>query len=609
MFKHVVHLLCVLLLSSPALAHPPEPTLPEVVVTASKWDEPGEDVTQSMTVITRKEIEKRGVSFVADLLRTESDLSIVQNGGFGKNASLFLRGGDGKQVLVLVDGVTVNSPSTGAADLSGLMTDDIERVEIIKGPQSTLYGSEAMAGVVNIITKKGTGKLKGSVAAEGGSFGTVKTSGTLSGSTDLWDYRLTATFFDTDGISAAKSGTEPDGYTNTAVSARIGFTPSDRSSLGLNLRYGHDRSALDGFTYGVGLVDDPNWVQTRDDYLVSVSGMVFPLDTYGQALTLSLTGVRLRSEDPDTPWNNAQIDTSTRLVDWRHTLDLAPFTVTAGFAYRREAAENRGGYDESVDTKAGYLSGKARLFDASLIVDGGVRYDAHETFGNNLTWRAGVLYHLKPWGVRLKANHGTGFRAPSLNELFYPNYGTRDLKPEKSTAFDAGIEKEFLDGRLVVGATWFRQRYRNLIQTNFATFMADNIGRARCEGVETVVSAQPLEGLTLRAAYTYLEAVDLETDRLLSRRPRNRVTSSLEYTVASLTLAADYLYVSKRFDASARRDLSPHSLVNLRGSYEVNRHVRLYARVDDLFDTDYEEAGGYNAPGIAAFGGIEVRMP
>lgn len=609
MFKHVVHLLFVLLLSSPVCAQPPEPILPEIVVTASKWDEPGENVTQSMTVITRREIEKREVPFVADLLRTEPDLSIVQNGGFGKNASLFLRGGDGKQVLVLVDGVKVNSPSTGAADLSGLLTDDIERIEIIKGPQSTLYGSEAMAGVVNIITKKGTGKLKGSVAAKGGSFGTVKTSGTLSGGADPWDYRLTATFFDTDGISAAKSGTEPDGYTNTAVSARIGFTPSERSSMGLNLRYGHDRSALDGFTYGVGLVDDPNWVQTRDDYLVSVCGKIFPLDNYEQTLNLSLVGERLRSEDPDTPWNNARIDTATQLVDWQHTLDLAPFTVTGGFAYRREAAKNRDVFDESADNKAGYLNGKIRLFDVSLIVDGGLRYDAHETFGDNLTWRAGVLYHLKPWGVRLKANHGTGFRAPSLNELFYPNYGNRNLKPEKSTSFDAGIEKDFFDGRLVVGTTWFRQRYRNLIQTNFATFTADNIGRARSEGVEAVVTARPLESLTLKAAYTYMEAVDLETERLLSRRPRNRVTSSLEYTVASLTLAAEYLYVSKRFDASVKRDLSPYSLVNLRGSCDLNRHVRIYARVDNLFDRDYEDAGGYGAPGIAAFAGIEVRVP
>lgn len=609
MFKRVFCPLSVLLLSSPVFAVPPDASLPEIVVTASKWDEPGGAVTQAMSVITRREIEQKGATFIADVLRSDSALSIVQNGGAGKNTTLFLRGGDGKQLLVLMDGVRLNSPSTGAADLSGILTDDIERIEIIKGPQSTLYGSEAMAGVVNIITRKGKGELRGSLRVEGGSFGTFKTSGTISGNTETWDYRMTATILDTDGISAAKSGTERDGYTSTAVSARIGVAPSERAAMGLTLRYGHDRSALDGFSYGVGPVDDPNWIQKRDDYLVSLRGTIVPLDTYDQTLTLSLAGEKLRSDDPDTAWNNARIDTATQILDWQHTLALAPLTLTGGFGYRREAADNHGSYDESADNRAVYLNGKLRLFDDFLIVDGGVRYDDHTTFGDNFTWRAGALYWLKPWGIRIKANYGTGFRAPSLNELFYPNYGNRDLKPEKTTSVDAGIEKEFFAGKLVMGATWFRQRYRNLIQTNFATFTADNIGKAQSEGVETAVTAGPLEGFTLKAAYTYMEAMDLETDTLLSRRPRNKVSTSLEYTAAPFTLSAEYLYVSERLDSSAGSRLSPYSIVNLRGSCTVNRHLNVFVRVDNLFDENYEEAGGYGAPGVAAFAGIEVAVP
>lgn len=181
MRKRIGNLLCVLLLSGPAFAEPPDAVLPEVVVTASRWEEPVESVPQDVTIITRADIEKKGVPFVVDLLRFQPDLQVVQNGGPGTVATLLMRGGESDQVLVLVDGFKFNNPTTGSADLSSLLTTDIERIEIIKGPQSTLYGSEAIAGVVNIITKKGAGKLKADLSVEGGSFNTVKTSGTISG--------------------------------------------------------------------------------------------------------------------------------------------------------------------------------------------------------------------------------------------------------------------------------------------------------------------------------------------------------------------------------------------------------------------------------------------
>ena len=608
MKRKTVSLLCLLLLSTPAFAEPPDVALPEIVATASRWEEPAERVPQDMTVITHADIEKKGVPFVADLLRSQPDLQVVQNGGPGTTATLLMRGGSSSQVLVLVDGIKYNSPSTGEADLSSLLTSDVERIEIIKGPQSTLYGSEAMAGVVNIITKKGAGKLKADLSAEGGSFSTVKTAGSVSGGTDRTNYRLSATWFDTDGIPIAKNGSVPNGYTNKSVSARVGANPTDSSSVELNLRYGTDRTHLDNYTFGVGPVDTVNYIQTHENYLIAATGKIFPCEKYEQSLTLSYLSDDLKSTDPVTAYNNYRIQSRTELLDWQHTLDLHPVTVTGGFAYRYEAADDVGTFDQSIDDKAGYLNAKLALLDDALILNAGGRYDDHSTFGAAFTYRIGALYYLKPLEMRFKANLASGFRAPSLNELYYPDYGNLNLKPEKSNGYDVGVEKDLLNKKLVLGATWFWQRYRNLIQTDPNTFTAVNIGKARTEGVEIKATALATDNLKLNAGYTYLDAKDLDTGTFLPSRPRNKVTSSVDYTIAKLTLTGEYLFVSRRFDSTANRDMSPYALVNLRGSYLVCKNSSLFVRIDNLLDKSYEEAAGYGTPGISAFGGVKVSF-
>ena len=608
MKKRTVTLLCLLLPSSAAFAETPDVVLPEIVATASRWEEPLERVPQDISVITRSDIEKRGVPFVADLLRLQPDLQVVQNGGPGTTATLLMRGGSSSQVLVLVDGIKYNSPSTGEADLSSLLTSDVERIEIIKGPQSTLYGSEAMAGVVNIITRKGSGKLKAELSAEGGSFATVKTSAALSGGSDRTNYRLSATWFDTDGIPIAKNGSQPNGYSNKSLSARLGAEPTDNSSIELNLRYGTDRTHLDNYTFGVGPVDTVNYLQNHETYLVAGTAKIFPWEKYEQSLTLSYLSDDFKSTDPVTAYNNYRINSQTELLDWQHTLELHPVTVTGGFAYRYEAAQNVGSFDQSIDNKAGYLNAKLGLYDDALILNAGMRYDDHSTFGGAFTYRTGALYTLKALELRFKANLASGFRAPSLNELYYPDYGNLDLKPERSTGYDLGVEKDLLGRKLVLGATWFWQRYRNLIQTDPNSFTAVNIGRARTEGVELKATAIPWENLKLNAGYSYLDAQDLDTGAFLSLRPRNKVTSSLEYTLAKLSVTAEYLFVSRRFDSTMNRDIASYSLVNLRGSYPLCQNSSLFVRIDNLLDKSYEEAAGYGTPGLSAFGGVKVSF-
>ena len=608
MKRRIVNLLCVLLPSTPAFAEPPDAVLPEIVTSASRWEEPVGHVPQDVAVITRADIEKKGVPFVADLLRLQPDLQVVQNGGPGTNTTLLMRGGGSNQVLVLIDGIKFNSPSTGSADLSSLLTTDIERIEIIKGPQSTLYGSEAMAGVVNIITKKGAGKLKTDLSVEGGSFATVKTAGSVSGGTDRTNYRLSATYFDTDGIPIAKNGSLPNGNTNKSVSAKLGANPTDNSSVELNLRYGTDKTQLDNYTFGVGPVDTLNYSQNHENYLVAVTGKIFPFEKYEQSLTLSYLRDNLNATDPVTAYNNYRINATTELLDWQHTLDLHPLTITGGGAYRYESANSEGAFDQSIDNKAFYLNAKLDLIDDTLILNAGLRYDDHSIFGNALTYRTGVLYYLKPLEMRFKANLGSGFRAPSLNELYYPYYGNLNLKPEKSIGYDVGVEKDLFDKKLVLGATWFWQRYRDLIQTDPNTFTAVNIGNALTDGIEIKATALPIDNLKLNAGYTYLNAVDKDTGAFLSLRPRNKFTSSIEYILAKLTVIGEYQYVSKRFDSSLNQDISPYATVNLKGSYLLCKNLSLFVRIDNLFNKSYEEAAGYGTPGISAFGGVKVAF-
>jgi vitamin B12 transporter len=580
--------------------------LPEIVVTATRVEEPTEETTQDITVITAEEIRNRGIEFVADIFRQISDINVVQNGGFGKNATIFLRGCSPNQIVIMIDGVKIKSPTTGSFDFSGLTVDDIERIEIVKGAQSTLYGSEAMAGVINIITKRGKDKPKVTLRLEGGSYTTTKTSLNLSGSTTTVDYRLTVSYFNTEGISVAKTGSEDDSYKNSTFSAKVGVRPFENLLIDLNTRYYKDTSELDSFEFGVGMVDDLNFTQKGEHYLLSAKGDLFLTDNYEQILNLSFVRDYLNFKDPDTPFNNATIDTNMKTIDWQHNLYLDNITLTAGAEYREESGENVDNFDVTIKARAAYLNTKVILLDRSLIINAGARYDDHEFGGSRITYRTGLLYRLPFYGIKFRASYGTGFRAPTLNELFYPFFGNPDLKSEKSKGFDIELSKDFYKGLLTLSATYFEQRYRDLIEYDFNTFTAQNIGKAEIKGFEIESETRPLKYLTLTASYTNLDAIDKDTGKPLTRRPHHKLVVNTTYTFKSLMLQAQFLYVSKRYDAAVDRDLSPYSLINLSGNYRLNKNLSFFARVDNLLDKDYEEAGGYSTPGLSLFGGLRI---
>lgn len=574
----------------------------EVVVSATKVEEPVEETTSDVIVIKEEDIKEMNVEFVPDVLKRVSELNLVQSGGVGKKADVILRGGSSEHTLVMIDGIKVKSTTLGSFDFSGINVHDIERIEIVKGPQSTIYGSEAMAGVINIITKKGKGKPKVAVSFESGSFGTYNPSATVSGGDKKLDYRLTGTYFYTDGISAAKNGEERDGYKNAALSGKFGFRPAEKLELELSGKYYYDRSELDDRG------DDLNYTRHGNHYILSGKGKFYLSDIWEQILTYSNVKDSLKDRDTDTPSNNADIITGIETIDWQHNFYFTNnYTLIAGFENRLEKGENIGNFSKKVYNNALYLHNKLSLFEGLLHLNGGIRYDDHETFGNKYTYRLGAVSYIKSAGIKIMANYGTGFRAPSFNELFWPadrfGVGNPNLQPEETDSWEAGIEKGLFNETVVLTATYFNQRYDDLI----ANWPPVNLGNAEVKGFEAGVSTEITDDLMVRSAYTYLDTDD-GTGQRLTRRPKDKINISAEYSAGPVTMLAGYVIVSEVFDSTAGRNLASYSLVNLSGSYKLTKHVKLFARIDNLLNEDYETAGGFNSPGFSAFGGVKLGI-
>ncbi|MDO8282515.1 MAG: TonB-dependent receptor [Thermodesulfovibrionia bacterium] len=613
MKRIIILMFMMLVTAAPLLAADKAIKVGEVVVTATKIEEAIEETTSDVIVIKSEDIKKMNTQFVSDVLKGISELNVVQNGGAGKQAAIVLRGGNTEHTLVMIDGVKVKSTTTGTFDFSSLNVDDIERIEIVKGPQSTIYGSEAMAGVINIITRKGKGTPKISASFETGSYGTYKPSATVSGGYMGLGYRLTGTYFTTDGISAAKKGTEKDGYKNASVSGKLNFSPTDKADIEVSGKYYYDRSDLDAFGS-----DDLNYVQHGNHHMLSGKGRLYLFDIWEQVLSLSTVEDSLKYKDPDTSWNNADIITGMKTIDWQNNFYISDaYTFTFGAEYRKEAGENKGIFDETVDNKALYLNNKAKLFNDDLVINAGLRIDDHETFGDETTYRIGGIYNIRQAALTVKASYGTGFRAPTLNELFYNDpwgsSGNLNLSPEKSSSWEIGLEKEIIKDRASATVTYFDQKYDDLIDwvetpPGSWLYSPKNISKAAVKGLEAGVSVKVIEDVTVRSSYTYLDTEDKETGERLRRRPKDKAGISVEYSGGPVALFAEYTFVGKVYDSASVGHLGSYSIVNLSGSYKLRKDTSFFARVDNLFDEDYSTAGGYSTPGLSAYAGIKFEM-
>ena len=613
----------------------------DIVVTATRLETPEKKVGSSLTVITGDELVRTGEPFVLDALEAVLGLATSRNGGPGAAASVSIRGAGSEHTLFLLDGLELNDPINPARsfDLAHLALSEVERIEILRGPQGLLYGSDALGGVVNIITRTGRGRPRFALGASADTLGTLATDASLAGSAGKAEYSFALFHERTPGLSAASAAypgnVEKDGYRNLSLSARFGYAFRPGTSLTLAVRGVTARTELDNFGGPGG--DDPN---SRQDYAtLQARAQLRDLSRRGRwerILNLSWLGARrdhLNPVDEAHPEDREEGSYRSDLfkLDWQNNIFFAStHTLTAGLELEEErgrsdyVAEGAWGVSESSFPSARAGSAGLYLLDHweardRFFVTAGVRAETHRLAGGAVTFRVAPAYLIAATGTRLKASLGTGFKSPSLYQLFAPAtswgpVGNPELRPERATGIDAGIEQRLAGGRLVLGVTWFENRLRDLVDFDFQSGYI-NIGRARLEGLEASAELRPYEGLHFGAAYTRLSARDLDAQTDLLRRPRNKLSADASARLfGRFDLAASLLWVGRRLD----RDFSavPYAIVTLPGyvlldavlTASLGSGLEVFVRADNLLGTRYETVWGYGSPGRAFRTGLRLAL-
>ncbi len=602
---------------------PPPGAKPDVVITASRLEEPARDVASSLTVIPEADLRRGQHRMAIDALREVPALDVLQSGPRGGQTSVFLRGAASEHTLVLVDGIEANDPiAVGRGfDFAHLTSDNVERIEVLRGPQSVLYGSDALGGVVNVITRRGRGDPRVTFLAEGGSFATYRGSVSLAGGTDRVHYSVGASRAQTAGFSAAseeRGNDERDGYRNESLSTRLGVVAADGVEVDVFVRSMSGRTEIDDGG-GAGL-DDKDHVFESTQWLFRAAPRIRLLDgAWDQTLALSLMSMSWEDDDSPEPadpfsYTFSSFDSQSVKLEWQHNLVLLEGnTLTLGAEFEEdtgESASDFGGFvvlfpREQVWTRSAYLQDRLQLWER-LTVTAGVRLDDHEEFWTHLTYRGTVAYLVRESDTKLRGTVGTGFKAPSLFHLF-SSFGDPTLGPEESLGWDAGIDQDLLGGTVTASLTYFRNEFEELLDFDGGLNRFVNRGRAETSGVEAALRVRPLETLELRASYTLTDTEDKSDAEELVRRPRHKGGLRALWAVTeSVHVNASALYVGERDDfdfslPSPRVTLDDYAVVHLAASWRIDGTFEVFARGENLFDKEYEEVFGFGTAGAAVY--------
>ncbi|MDZ5650781.1 TonB-dependent receptor plug domain-containing protein [Nitrospirillum sp. BR 11828] len=599
----------------------------DIVVAATRVPTPVSQVASSVTLITAADIAAKQAQTLPDALKDVPGLNMVQTGGPGGQAYVFMRGANSNHVKVLVDGIDMGDPGNpnAAFDFGQFLTPDIERVEVLRGPQSGLYGSDAIGGVINIITKAGDGPARLTAGIEGGSFDTFNQNGGVSGATGPLHYAATIAHFRSGAtpvtpldLLAAGEKRNDDGYDNVTASAKLGYDVSDTVDLGLVGRYTKTDLRFTGDDFST-FPSHPAAQQSQNDtlqYYTRGTAHVSLLDgRLNQTLGVAYGSVKTSARSPDS--GDTYYVGDRVKVDWQADYAVsAQHTLVVGAEHQRDAIHQPVAADTTLD--GGYAELQSTLFE-NFHDTVSVRYDGNDRFGGTLTYRVAPTYLVAATGTRLKASVGSGFKAPSLSEMFqdYPAFGffgNPKLKPESSTGYDLGVEQDMAAGRVQAGATWFHIDFTDLITQNASFTSYANIGKAHSQGVEGFVVVKPLETVTVRLDYTYTQAYDDVLNQELLRRPRHKGSVDVRWQATDrLSLDGDVVAVGSFIDGN--RDFSiprlkapGYATVDLAANYDLSETVTVYGRVTNLLDKDYQNPTGFLRPGRGVFGGVRARI-
>lgn len=607
-------------------------TTNEIVVSATRIETPIEQSGSSISVIDANDIQWQHATDAQASLKLVPGLQFTQSGGPGTASSVFIRGANANHTLVLVNGIRVNSNTTGSFNLSTIPTAAIERIEVLRGPQSALYGSDAIGGVINIVTRKGTSQpLGGSLLVETGTKGYFNTLAQLSGGNDVVDFTAAASLhglqeFD---IASAKGGMEDDPYEQGSLFTDMGLNFADDGRADLTLMYNRNETSLDGWQ-GFDTLDKT----TETEFWSSALDISKPVaDILEQSVKIGYN----EEQNTDIQSGATLYYFETRNYDLNARSDffvLENDTLSIGYDFRRSEAANDGQFSTiNRDQNSLYLNNQWNLKERLYVTLGG-RYDHYSDFDSKSTWQGNVSWFILD-DSRLHGSIGTGYKVPTFNDMYWPylietntffgtdyiseSQGNANLEAEESRSFDIGLEQSILNKSVVADITYFQNEVDNLINwadiststsTNpvFSFWTPSNVNNAKMHGVETSITITPCDTFSTRLGYTYTHAEDADTGKWLLRRARHtaNLSATWDYSEKGL-LVGDVAYVGKRYeDQSNSTELKAYALVHIGTRYHLSDTVNLVADINNLLDKYYETAKGYGSIGRVVSAGMEV---
>jgi len=616
-----------------ASAQPEARILPETVVSANRVEVPSRQVGSAVTVITGEEMEKRQIRIVADALRDVPGVSVNRTGPRGLFTQVRIRGNEGNHTKVFIDGVEANDPSGDFEfDFANLLAADIERVEVIRGPQSALWGSDAIGGVINVITKRGKSGARVNGYLEAGSFDTYSGNAAVSGAGSNYRYFASGAFYKTQGVNMSRFGSETDGYENGTFNLSGAVDPTETLELSFNGTYITNNVQSDPQSFTTGLFVDGDQERNGNQFYGRAQGK---LETMGGQWE-HIFGANYTSTDfenmVDKAFSSKNAGTKTRL-DYQSNVYFstpqfasANHTVTLYAQYAHETFENESvgfpasNQEQSLDSASAAVEYLVGMWDRLFLTASG-RFDDNERFEDAATWRLTGAYVQSETGSKLHASAGTGVKNPGFFDLFgfVPTtfVGNPNLSPEKSTGWDIGYEQSFFRDRLVMDLTYFQQELTDeivLVGLGAGLSTVENQdGDSERHGVEFSASAAITESLDMTAAYTWLESEDPDGNQEV-RRPNRIASLVFNYLLpggrGNVNLNIQYNGEMDDLDFSTfpatRQTLDSYTLVNVAGAYNVTKNVQLFGRIENLLDQDYEEVWSAQSPGIGFFAGLRL---
>jgi vitamin B12 transporter len=632
-FPWVIATLSLAIASFSAVAQETE----HVFVTATRTEQPLARVGNSVTVLQPEQVRATQKTAVSDLIAATPGVAVSRNGGLGTTTALRIRGAESDQTVVLIDGVKLNDPSStgGGFNFGNLLVDDIARIEVLRGSQSTLWGSQAIGGVVNIVTPVPAGPLAATIDAEGGSYATAKVAARVQAGNDRYAWRIGGNYLRTEGVSAFDEdlgGREEDGYRNVGFNARGLVYVTDAITAELRSNFSRGRTEIDGFPAPAFAFADTREYGITEEW-VSYAGV--NIDSFGGRLRnrigFAYTDTDRENTDPDAVVPQT-FDAYGRNLRWEYqgTLALGE-RATAVFGAETETSELSTASPTAFEPDPTPLQREVSLDGVyaqlqvtpidTLTLTGGLRHDDHETFGSNSAGHAALAWALTEATI-VRASYGEGFKAPTLYQL-YSQYGTPSLAPEDSEGWDAGIEQQFFDRKISLALTYFERDNTDMI--DFVSCFGvrtdrcraqpsgyyDNVQQTETDGYEASLAASVTSRLQFTANYMSLDArhasrSSVNFGRHLARRARDTANAELTYSwrIPLVTTLAGQ-YVGRSFDNAANTFvLDDYVLVDLRAAYSVSKQLEVYGRIENLLDQDYETTRRYGSIGRGGYVGF-----